>query len=200
LLARFRDEFNSLQRNNHNDLTMTAIPIGLHTGVDAKDIARATVALQSVVLATLATLIDAGQSLPAFAQNIGVPGWQEAFKFTPDPANAAQSKFEIQLPYNPRIWSAYRDLRKSVLPVPARPGTLAAFVATASATVPTAAHLEQYLFDRVKAYQLAGGDAKISPAIDPLTKRPYLSIIGTIPYTMDIALADPSGGGGGGNS
>jgi hypothetical protein len=81
-------------------------------------------------------------------------------------------------------------MRKSILPVPAKPGTIAAFVATATVPVPAAAHLEQYLFDRVKAYQLAGGDVKISPAFDLITKRPYLSIIGTIPYTLDDALTD----------
>jgi hypothetical protein len=174
---------------------MTIIPVGLHTGVDGKDIARSVLALQSVVAQTSATPATPTQDIPAFPPNIGVPGWQEAFKLTPDPANATQTKFDVQLPYSPRIWSAYRDMRKSILPLPARPGTLAAFVATATAAIPSAANLEQYLFDRVKAYQLAGGDVKISPAIDPLTKRFYLSIIGTMPYTLDIALADPDSNG-----
>jgi hypothetical protein len=53
---------------------MTAIPIGLHTGIEARNIARAILALLSVVLPTPATPADAGQSLPVFTQNIGVAG------------------------------------------------------------------------------------------------------------------------------
>ncbi len=165
---------------------LIAIIASLNSTDTSKSLARTILALQSLATPSPSTPVVTGTNPRPAYSGAGIKGFFESFKLIPE---ATSTSYRAELPYSPKLFGLYLDLRKSIVKLPVPPNTqpvIKGFPSPVAMATPPAT-LELFCYDLAV---LLG--ATIAPKIEPLTGRAYLLITGTIPQTLAVLLEDPT--------
>lgn len=173
---------------------MTFIPPNFNRASAKQNLARAIVALTSVVAPAIATEPVYGTptgtppvkpvEIAATSSNPGIKGCFQSFGLAPTAEDPLKTFFWMELPYSVKVFALTLDKRKSLLSLGRSTPIVKALVATE--TLASVATLEQYAYDQ--AINLPGVKSKMS--VDPLTGRTFIYISGVIDNSIDQLLSD----------
>jgi hypothetical protein len=158
---------------------MTNIPATFATTNNRDNIFRALSILQSVAAPSPTVEADTAQSLVKMPATAGAKGWFDAFRMQ---VQGTQTAIHAELPLSTRVYGSTGNLRKSIRPLPG--SIVAAWTGAAGGgTAPTAASLEQALFDMFQTFlgqKAADETIAFSHEISATSGRSYLLVNGLV--------------------
>jgi hypothetical protein len=168
---------------------MTNIPANLFSGDVQTDLARAIALLQSIATPSPAAALNAMLGTAVFKASPGVRGFFDSFQLT---EVEGKTVFKAELPCNVKLLGTYGDVRKAIAPLASVATAAWNGTAGTGTATPAADTLERYAYDRALAF-LAGKEVDesitMTPKVDALTGRSYLSIEGMMNGTVSSLLA-----------